>query len=70
MQAYLEKLKPQVGNAWRTDELFVNISGNTKYLYAVMDDETRFWIAHQVSFSKPVLFLLVSGVAAPQLVET
>ena len=52
MQAYLEKLKPQVGNAWRTDELFVKISGNMKYLYAVMDDETRFWIAQQVCTTK------------------
>lgn len=52
MQRYLEKLKPQVGNAWRIDELFVKISGNLKYLYAVMDDETRFWIAHQVCSTK------------------
>lgn len=49
MESYLEILKPQVGNAWRTDELYVKISGNMKYLYALMDDETRFWIAQQVS---------------------
>jgi transposase-like protein len=54
MESYLEKLKPQVGNAWRTDELFVKICGNLKYLYAVMDDETRFWIAQQVSGTKYV----------------
>jgi putative transposase len=52
MGTYLETLKPQVGNAWRTDELFVKISGNLKYLYAVMDDETRFWIAQQVCSTK------------------
>jgi len=24
------------------------VKGNMKYLYALMDDETRFWIAQQV----------------------
>jgi transposase-like protein len=41
MQRYLEKIKPNVGEAWRTDELFLKIKGNMKYLYG---DETRFWI--------------------------
>ncbi|MGA7370583.1 MAG: DDE-type integrase/transposase/recombinase [Nitrososphaeraceae archaeon] len=52
MESYLERLKPRVGNAWRTDELYVKISGNMKYLYALMDDETRYWIAQQVSATK------------------
>jgi transposase-like protein len=30
MESYLEKLKPQVGNAWRTDELYLKIRGNMK----------------------------------------
>jgi transposase-like protein len=41
-----------VGDAWRTDELFVKVKGNMKYLYALMDDETRFWIAQQVADTK------------------
>jgi len=45
MQKYLEKIKPNVWEAWRTDELYLKIKGNMKYLYALMDDETRFWIA-------------------------
>ena len=50
MQSYVEKIKlPELGNAWRTDELYVKFRGNMKYLYAIMDDETRFWIAQQVS---------------------
>ena len=52
MQGYLDKLQPQVGNAWRTDELFVKVRGNQKYLFAMMDDETRFWIAQQVADHK------------------
>lgn len=55
MQSYVEKIKlPALGNAWRTDELYVKFRGNMKYMYAIMDDETRFWIAQQVSSSKYV----------------
>jgi transposase-like protein len=52
MQAHLEKIRPQLGDTWRADELFVKVKGDMKYLYAVMDDETGFWIAQQVSDSK------------------
>lgn len=53
MQSYVEKIKlPMLGNAWRTDELYVKFRGNMKYLYAIMDDQTRFWIAQQVSGTK------------------
>jgi transposase-like protein len=45
-------MKPQVSETWRTDELFLKVKGNTKYLYALMDDETRFWIAQQVADTK------------------
>lgn len=54
MQGYLEKVTPKLSNTWRTDELFLKVSGNMKYLYAMMDDQTRFWIAQQVSDSKYV----------------
>jgi len=52
MDGYLEKITPQVSGTWRTDELFLKVKGNTKYLYALMDDETRFWIAQQVADNK------------------
>ena len=52
MDSYLDQMKPQVSGTWRTDELFVKVKGNTKYLYALMDDETRFWIAQQVADNK------------------
>ena len=52
MHKYLEKIKPNVGDAWRTDELFLKVKGDMKYLYALMDDETRFWIAQQVADTK------------------
>jgi transposase-like protein len=52
MSKYLEQITPSVSSTWRTDELFLKVKGNTKYLYALMDDETRFWIAQQVADSK------------------
>lgn len=52
MQNYVDKIKPKVGDAWRTDELYLKIKGNTKYLYAIMDDQTRYLIAQQVADSK------------------
>ena len=52
MQKYVDRIQPQVGNAWRTDELYVKVRGNIRYLFSIMDDETRFWIAQQVSEHK------------------
>ena len=52
MQEYLKQITPQVGDTWRADEVFVKVKGDTKYLFALIDDETRFWIAQEVADSK------------------
>lgn len=52
MEGYVSKLTPQLGDAWRTDELYLKVKGDMKYLFAMMDDDTRFWIAQQVSDTK------------------
>jgi len=52
MNEYLEKIQPQVSDVWRADELYLKIKGDMKYLFALMDDETRFWIAQEVAESK------------------
>ncbi len=52
MEKYLDKITPNVSDTWRTDELWLKIRGDRKYLFAMMDDETRFWIAQQVTDSK------------------
>jgi putative transposase len=52
MRDYVEKLKPNVSDTWRADEVYVKIKGNMKYLFAMMDDETRFWIAQEVAETK------------------
>ncbi|MCL5317092.1 MAG: DDE-type integrase/transposase/recombinase [Thaumarchaeota archaeon] len=52
MEGYLDQIRPQLGDTWRTDELYVKVKGNMKYLFAMMDDETRFRIAQMVSEHK------------------
>jgi len=52
MEKYLDKITPQVSPVWRADELYVKIKGDMKYLFAMMDDETRFLIAQEVADSK------------------
>jgi putative transposase len=52
MVSYVEKIVPNVSETWRADELYVKIKGDMKYLFALMDDQTRFWIAQEVAESK------------------
>jgi len=52
MKQHLDKLTPQVSDTWRADEVFVKVKGDLKYLFALMDDETRFWISKEVSNRK------------------
>ena len=52
MREYVEKITPNVGDTWRADELYVKVKGDMKYLFALMDDETRFLIAQEVAESK------------------
>jgi transposase-like protein/predicted nucleic acid-binding Zn finger protein len=52
MEKYLDKITPNVSDTWRADELFLTVRGNMKYLYALMDDQTRFWIAQEVADTK------------------
>jgi len=52
LQKYLDKIVPEVGDAWRADEMFIKVRGKLKYLFSMMDDETRFWIAQEVSDRK------------------
>ena len=52
MKDYADKLVPDVSDSWRADEIRFKVRGNMKYLFAVMDDETRFWIAQEVADTK------------------
>ena len=52
MKNYAEKITPNVGNTWRADEIYIKVHGDMKYLFAMMDDETRFLIAQEVAETK------------------
>jgi transposase-like protein len=52
MQKHLDKITPQVSDTWATDELFLKIKEAMKYLYAMMDEQTGFWIAQEVGDTK------------------
>ena len=52
MRNYVETLTPNVSDTWRADEIYLKVKGNMKYLFSMMDDETRFWIAQEVGETK------------------
>ena len=52
MAAYADTVMPHVGEQWRTDEIYMSIRGEQKYLFAMLDTETRYWIAKQVAENK------------------
>ncbi|BDQ30294.1 hypothetical protein NZNM25_10600 [Nitrosopumilus zosterae] len=52
MQKYIDKIVPNVGDAWHADEIYMKIHGDLKYVFALMDQETRYWIAQEVADRK------------------
>ena len=52
MESYLDMVMPGVGEWWRTDEVYIKVGGRRKYLFAMLDSETRYWIARQVATHK------------------
>jgi transposase-like protein len=52
MEDYLEQIRPQLGDTWRTDEMYLKFKGHPEYLFGMMDDQTRFRIAEQVAEHK------------------
>ena len=48
----MSKNLPHVGEQWRTDEIYMSIRGERKYLFAMLDTETRYWIAKMVAEHK------------------
>jgi putative transposase len=52
MRDYAEKIVPNVSDTWRADEVYVKVKDDMKYLFAIMDDETRFLIAQEVAETK------------------
>ena len=49
---YLNGIVPRVGNWFRADEVWVKINGKQCYLFASMDDDTRYWLASDLADNK------------------
>lgn len=52
MKAYVENIKPNVSDTFVADEVYLKIGGDLKYLFAMMDSQTRFWISQEVASTK------------------
>ena len=52
MDDYLATITPQVGDKWHADKVWLKIKGDRKYLFAMIDAETRFWLAQEVADTK------------------
>lgn len=51
---YAETLKPQIGDVWHVDELKAKQHGKWRWVWSVLDKETRFWLASHVSTERAV----------------
>ena len=51
---YAETLQPQVGDTWNVDELKMKQHGKWKWVWSVLDKETRFWLADHISTERAV----------------
>ena len=49
---YLNGIVPRVGDWFRADEVWVKINGKQNYLFASMDDDTRYWLASDIASTK------------------
>lgn len=54
MKKYVDGLMPQTSGIWHTDEMAINIKGQFNWLWNVMDHETRFLLASQISQRREV----------------
>ena len=61
---YVKGIVPRVSETWRTDEIFMKISGNMKLQYSMLDHETRFMITQYVANTK-VLKTLIQCLEKP-----
>src|SRR3990167_11030550 len=46
---YVKTLQPEVSDLWRTDEMKIQAGGKWRWLWNVMDDETKYLIIRKVT---------------------
>ncbi|MGA2574178.1 MAG: DDE-type integrase/transposase/recombinase [Candidatus Methanomethylicaceae archaeon] len=71
---YVKTLKPEIGKQWHVDEMKVKFGGSWKWLWNVMDKDTRFLLASNITESRDVddareVFALAKEIAKGQKPE-
>jgi len=54
MKEYADQLVPKVSGIWHSDEMALNINGEYKWLWNVIDNESRFWLATQITEKREI----------------
>ena len=49
---YLSNFNPDVSDTWHTDEQFIKVKGNQKYIWNCMDNKTKFLLASNVTHKR------------------
>lgn len=52
---YVKTLTPELGDVWNTDEMKIQAGGKWKWLWNVMDKETRFLVTRMVSEQRRII---------------
>lgn len=52
--SYAEKLHPEVGEIWHSDEMTANLNGHQGWIWNLLDAETRFLLASRVSHGREI----------------
>jgi len=54
MKGYVDGLTPNVSGIWHTDEMAVNVKGQFLWLWNLIDHDTRFLLASQISAKREI----------------
>ncbi|MDA8041264.1 MAG: DDE-type integrase/transposase/recombinase [Pirellulales bacterium] len=54
---FIETVRPDVSETWRTDEVYIKLQGRPNYLYAMIDHKSRYYLAGQMGTRKGSDFL-------------
>ncbi len=54
MKKYVDQLVPRVSGIWHSDEMALNVNGDYKWLWNVIDNESRFWLATQITEKREI----------------
>ena len=55
MKEYVDQLVPQVSGIWHSDEMTLSIHGQMRWLWNIIDNESRFWLASQITEKREIV---------------